>query len=204
MHRRHLSATLALTALAWGLPAGAAPAFVGQPAPAFTLLDTGGRRVSLADFAGRTVVLEWLNPGCPFVRKHDASGNLPGQQKAATAQGVVWLAINSTAPRHPDHLPPAELAAWMAGQGAAPTATLMDPEGLVGRSYGAKTTPQMVIVSPQGRLAYVGAVDSIPSADPKDLAQAIQHVPAALAQLAAGQRPSPAVTSPYGCSVKYE
>lgn len=204
MQRRHLVPVLALSVLVpWSTPQ-AAPAFVGQPAPPFTLQDTAGRRVSLADFAGRTVVLEWLNPGCPFVRKHYASGNLPGQQKAATAQGVVWLAVNSTSPRHADHLPPAELAAWMQAQGAAPTATLLDPEGLVGRSYGAKTTPQMVIINPQGRLAYVGAVDSIPSADPKDLAQATQHVPAALAQIAAGQRPSPAVTAPYGCSVKYE
>lgn len=207
MQRRHLPTALAVisaSALAWSLPAPAAPVSVGQPAPPFSLKDTAGRLVQLADFAGKTVVLEWTNPGCPFVRKHYASGNLPAQQKAATAAGVIWLTVNSTSPRHGDHMAPAALGDWMTAQGAAPTATLLDPDGLVGRSYGAKTTPQLVVIQPQGRLAYVGAVDSIASARPEDIARATQHVPGVLAQLAAGQPVRPAVTVPYGCSVKYD
>ncbi len=207
MQRRHLSAALAVlsaSALAWSLPAQAAPAAVGQPAPAFSLKDTTGRLVQLADFAGKTVVLEWTNPGCPFVRKHYSSGNLPAQQKAAGSAGVVWLTVNSTSPRHGDYLAPAALGDWMKAQGAVPAATLLDPDGVVGRAYGAKTTPQMVVIQPQGRVAYVGAVDSIASAKPEDIARATQHVPAVLAQLAEGRPASPAVTVPYGCSVKYD
>jgi hypothetical protein len=180
-----------------------AAAAVGQPAPAFQASDTAGRPVSLADFKGKHVVLEWVNPGCPYVRKHYDSGNLPSTQQRATARGVVWLAINSTAEDHGDYKSPAELAAWMGTKGAAPTATLMDADGRVGRAYGARTTPHLYIVDPKGTLIYTGAIDSKPSANPADIATATNHVDAALADALAGRPVATPVTRPYGCSVKY-
>jgi hypothetical protein len=147
----------------------AAPAVVGQPAPAFSATDTAGRTVNLADFKGKTVVLEWVNPGCPYVRKHYGSGNLPATQKDATAQGVVWLAINSTAKDAGDYQPPAQLAQWMQSQGAAPSATLMDESGRIGMAYGARTTPHLYVIDAKGMLAYAGAIDSKPTANPADI-----------------------------------
>lgn len=192
-----LAACIALPAVA------AAQAVVGREAPSFQAPDTAGRSVSLADHRGRWVVLEWTNPGCPFVRKHYDSGNLPAQQQQAVAQGVVWLAVNSTAREAGDYLPPAQLQAWLKARGAAPTATLMDVDGQVGRAYGARTTPQMAVIDPQGRLVYSGAIDDRPTANPGDIAGARQHVREALAEAMAGKPVSRPVTQPYGCSVKY-
>ena len=185
------------------LPAAAAQAIVGQPAPAFSVADTGGKPVSLADFKGKTVVLEWVNPGCPYVRKHYDSANMQGTQKSATAQGVVWLSVNSTHPSHVDYRKPAEMTAWMKAQNAAPTATLMDSDGKVGRAYGARTTPHLYIVDAKGTLAYAGGIDDRPSANPADTRTAKNHVTAALADMQAGRPIAQASTRPYGCSVKY-
>lgn len=192
-------------AAAFTLLAGsaAAQAVVGQPAPAFTAQDTGGKTVSLADFKGRHVVLEWLNPGCPYVQKHYDSGNMQATQKAATAKGVVWLAVNSTAQDHGDYLAPAKLAGWMQGHKAAATATLVDADGKVGKAYGARTTPHMYLIDPAGKLVYAGAIDSKPSANKADIASATNHVQAALADALAGKPVALATTRPYGCSVKY-
>jgi AhpC/TSA family len=185
----------------------AAPAFaaavVGQPAPVFRAVDTAGKTVSLADFKGRHVVLEWVNPECPFVRKHYDSGNMQATQKGATAKGVVWLAVNSTRRDHVDYKAPAELASWMAQSQAVPTATLMDVDGTVGRAYGARTTPHLYVVDPAGKLVYAGAIDSKPSANPADVKTATNHVDAALAETLAGKPVRVAATQPYGCSVKY-
>jgi len=194
--------SLSLMALA-AAPAAAWAAAVGQPAPAFSATDTAGRTISLADFKGRHVVLEWVNPGCPYVRKHYESGNLPATQKQATAQGVVWLAVNSTASEHGDYLPPGQLAAWMKARGAVPTATLMDEDGQLGRAYGARTTPHMYVIDPKGVLVYAGAIDSKPTANPADIASATNHVTAALADTLAGRAVATPVTRPYGCAVKY-
>ncbi len=180
-----------------------AAATVGQPAPAFTATDTSGKRVSLADFKGKHVVLEWVNPGCPYVVKHYSSGNMQGTQKEATAKGVVWLAVNSTAADHRDYQAPAALAQWMQQQKAAASATLMDADGQVGRAYGARTTPHMYIVDPKGLLVYAGAIDNKPSSNPADTATATNHVKVALAEALAGKPISLASTRPYGCSVKY-
>ena len=180
-----------------------AAAAVGQPAPAFTATDTAGRSVSLADFKGKHVVLEWVNPGCPYVRKHYGAGNMQTTQKGATAKGVVWLAVNSTASEHGDHLKPAEMAAWMRQHGAAATATLMDESGQVGRAYGARTTPHMYVIDPAGTLVYAGAIDSKPSADPADIPTATNHVNAALADTLAAKAVATPTSRPYGCSVKY-
>jgi peroxiredoxin len=181
----------------------AAPAVVGQPAPAFSATDTSGKTVSLADFKGKTVVLEWVNPGCPYVRKHYDSANMQGTQKGAVGQGVVWLAVNSTAQGHYDYKKPADMAAWMQSQKASATATLMDSEGKVGRTYGARTTPHMYIVDAKGTLAYAGGIDDKPSANPADTKTAKNFVTAALADIAAGRPVAQAATRPYGCSVKY-
>ena len=193
----------ACSLLAGALSAAQNVATVGQPAPAFTAVDTSGRTVSLADFKGRHVVLEWVNPGCPYVQKHYGSVNMQGTQKEAAAKGVVWLAVNSTATDHGDYKAPPALAKWMQAQQAAATATLMDSEGKVGRAYGARTTPHMYIVDPKGTLVYAGAIDNKPTANPADVTGATNHVKAALAETLAGKAVTQATTRPYGCSVKY-
>ncbi len=180
-----------------------AAATVGQAAPAFTAVDTRGKTVRLSDFKGKHVVLEWVNPGCPYVQKHYDSLNMQGTQAEATAKGVVWLAVNSTAADHGDYKPPAALAQWMQSQQAKATATLMDADGKLGRAYGARSTPHLYIVDPAGTLVYAGAIDSKPTANPADIASATNHVKVALAESLAGKPVSLPSTRAYGCSVKY-
>jgi peroxiredoxin len=196
-----LSAASALPALAPRMAHAAAS--VGQPAPDFTLSDTAGKPVKLSQFKGKLVVLEWNNPGCPFVRKH-YQGNMQALQKDFTNQGVVWLAINSTEEASGDHLSPAQLARWMTEKGASPSATLMDEDGNVGKAYGARVTPHMFIVNTQGLLAYAGAIDSIPTARVADIEKATNHVRQGLTELLAGQPVSVTTSQAYGCSVKYK
>ena len=200
--RRTLLSAAALLALGAHLPARAAR--VGQPAPDFSLPDTGGKAVRLADFRGRFVVLEWTNPGCPFVRKHYESGNMGATQKLARDQGVAWLAINSTETASGDYLEPPRLADWLKQHQGVPTAVLMDPEGTTGRAYDATTTPHLYIVDPQGMLVYAGGMDSIASARVSDLEKATNPVKAALADIAAKRPIAQAVTKPYGCTIKYK
>lgn len=196
-------------AFAFGAPfliannAHSAPA-PGQKAPDFKATDLSGKAVSLADFKGKTVVLEWVNPGCPFVRKHYNGGNMPATQKDALAKGAVWLAISTTEREHPDWLSPSQLARWQAEKGSAPSATLLDEDGEIGRAYGARTTPHMYIVSPQGMLVYAGGIDSIPSARADDIARATNYIKQAMSEVAAGKPISVATSRPYGCSVKYK
>ena len=184
-------------------PDAAAAAKVDQPAPAFELVDSTGKTRSLSDYAGKTVVLEWTNHECPFVRKHYGSGNMQAQQRDATGKGVVWLSINSSAPGNQGHVDGAAAERVRSQARAAQTAYLLDPDGTVGRAYGAKTTPHMYVIDPKGVLRYAGGIDSIPSADTDDIKQATQYVPQALAELAAGKPVSVKVSRPYGCSVKY-
>ena len=181
-----------------------AAATVGQKAPDFTLTDTAGKTVRLSDFKGKHVVLEWHNPGCPFVRKHYDSANMQALQKEANTKGVVWLAINSTETGHPDYLAPPKLGQWMVQQKAAASATLMDENGSVGKSYGARTTPHMYLVAPDGLLIYAGGIDSIPSARTEDIKTATNYVRQGLSEALAGKPLSQATTRPYGCSVKYK
>lgn len=196
--------TLVLSMFIAAMPGVAlANAVVGQPAPAFSVADASGKTVSLADYKGKTVVLEWVNPGCPYVRKHYDSANMQATQKGAAGQGVVWLAVNSTHPGHYDYRKPADMAAWMQSQKAAPTSTLMDSDGRIGRAYGARTTPHMYIVDARGTLVYAGGIDDKPSSNPADVKTAKNHVNAALADIAAGKPVAQAATRPYGCSVKY-
>jgi peroxiredoxin len=198
---------LALTTLATFALAAMSSSFaavqVGEAAPAFTATDASGKTVSLADFKGRHVVLEWVNPGCPFVVKHYGSGNMQSTQKTANDKGVVWLAINSTNKDHGDYRAPESMQGWMQGHKAVANATLMDSDGKVGRAYGARTTPHMYVIDPSGKLVYAGAIDSKPSANPADITSATNHVKAALAETLAGKAVSVASTKPYGCSVKY-
>ncbi|MBN8504350.1 MAG: thioredoxin family protein [Burkholderiales bacterium] len=178
-------------------------ATVGQPAPAFTVADTSGKAVNLADFKGKTVVLEWTNPGCPFVQKHYKPSNMQNTQRGATGDGVVWLTVSSTNPQAKDYKKPAELAAWMGEQKAAATHTLMDDDGKVGKAYGARTTPHLYVINPAGTLVYAGAIDSKPTGNPADIATATNYVNQALGELKAGKAISQPTSQPYGCSIKY-
>ncbi|MGY4831373.1 thioredoxin family protein [Sphaerotilaceae bacterium SBD11-9] len=193
MTKKLLMAALALSACGVAL----AQAVVGQPAPAFTATDANGKTVNLADYKGKYVVIEWTNPDCPFVQKHYDSGNMPATQKQATAKGVTWLSIQTGAADK------AELQAWQKAKTAAPTDTLLDPDGKVARAYRAKTTPHMFIVDPQGTVVYTGAIDSKPTANPADIKGATNYVNQALGEALAGKPVSQPSTQAYGCSVKY-
>lgn len=196
--------TLGFTALlALAAPLAQAAAVIGQPAPAFSLPDANGQTRSLADFKGKTVVLEWFNHECPFVKKHYGAGNLQRQQDVAEAQGVVWLLVNSSAAGKQGHIDGAQGQRILADWQATPTALLLDHNGDVGRAFGAKTTPQLVVIDAAGIVRYNGAIDSVPSADPADIPGATQYVEAALADLAAGRPVARPATPPYGCSIKY-
>ncbi|WP_048439508.1 thioredoxin family protein [Caenimonas sp. SL110] len=194
---------IALSALAFGVQAHAS-AVVGQPAPEFSLTDVNGKSVKLGDFRGKHVVLEWTNPGCPYVQKHYNSGNMPATQKEAVDKGVVWLAINSTEKAASDYLEPAKLVAWMKERKSVTSATLMDVDGVAGRAYGARTTPHMYIVDPQGKLVYAGGIDSIASSRAEDIKTAVNYVRQSLNEALAGKPISMASTRPYGCSIKYK
>ena len=189
------------------IAASSTPAYAtaqpGQPAPAFRAVDVTGKTVSLSDFRGKTVVLEWNNPNCPFVQKHYSSGNMQSLQQKNTAAGVAWLAINSTNEGHSDYLSPAKLAAWFGEQKAATTAILMDPRGEIGRAYGAKVTPHMYVIDPKGTVVYAGAIDDKRSANPADVKTSTNHVSVALSELAAGKAVANAATTAYGCTIKY-
>ncbi|HEX7916277.1 redoxin domain-containing protein [Rudaea sp.] len=176
---------------------------IGTAAPDFSLTDSKGKTETLSQYKGKTVVLEWNNPGCPFVQKHYSSGNIPKQQADATKDGVVWLTINSGAAGKQGHLDGAGAQAFIAQYHAAPSAYLFDADGKVGRLYGARTTPHMYVIDAGGTLRYMGGIDSIASTDKEDLAKATQYVPQALAELKAGKPVSVATSEPYGCSVKY-
>jgi peroxiredoxin len=192
-----------LSALAVTAIGASAQAVIGQPAPAFSALDANGKTVSLADFKGKHVVLEWVNPGCPYVQKHYNSGNMPATQKATTAKGVTWLAVSSTAKDAGDYRAPKELVSWIEGKGGKPSATLMDDSGRIGRAYGARTTPHMYLIDPQGKLLYAGAIDSKPTSNPADIATATNYVNQAVGEALAGKPVSQPTTRAYGCSIKY-
>ncbi|PZP32472.1 MAG: thioredoxin family protein [Roseateles depolymerans] len=197
LRRTLIAATLATPLLTLAAPA------VDAPAPTFTATTADGRTLSLADLKGKTVVLEWTNHDCPYVRKHYESGNMQAQQKAATAQGVVWVQVISSAPGQQGFVDGAAALKLNADRGAAASAALLDPKGDLGRLYGAQTTPHMYVIRPDGQLAYKGGIDSIATADKADIARAEPYLKLALADVAAGRKVEKASTRPYGCSVKY-
>jgi peroxiredoxin len=194
---------LAATIFAAGLPLAHANIQIGQAAPEFALADVDGKTVKLSDFKGKHVVLEWTNPNCPFVKKHYGSKNMQNIQADYSKKGVVWLAVSSTAVGHEDYFKPADFSKQMKGAGATTNAILMDADGKVGKSYGAKTTPHMYVVDPQGKLVYAGGIDDKRSANPADIASSKNFVRAALDEVLAGKPVSVATSTPYGCSVKY-
>lgn len=186
-----------------GSNALAAPT-LGEPAPDFRVVDTAGITHHLSDFRGKTVVLEWTNHDCPFVKKHyNGSDNMQTLQRAAAEQEVVWLSVISSAPGKQGHVSPAEADALTASRQAAPSAVLLDASGVMGRAYEAKATPHLFVIDTEGRLTYNGAIDSIPSADPADVPKAEPWLQLALAATQQGETPDPALTKPYGCSIKY-
>ncbi|MCX7868918.1 MAG: thioredoxin family protein [Terrimicrobiaceae bacterium] len=194
---------LLLIALAASAALATASPEIGKPAPEFTLKDCSGKQHSLSDFRGKTVVLEWVNHGCPFVVKHYSAGNMQKLQKDATARGVVWLSICSSAPGKQGHMSAAEAAKKCEEVGSHATAYLLDEDGQVGRLYAAKRTPEMFVINPEGILVYKGAIDDKPSANSADIPGAKNFVTAALDEVLAGKPVSKPETAAYGCSVKY-
>ena len=184
-------------------PSAWAAAQVGQPAPAFSVVDTQGRTRTLQEFKGKLVVLEWTNHECPYVRKHYGAGNMQALQQQATSDGVVWLSVISSAPGQQGHVSADQADQLTSSRHARPTAVLLDPQGVMGRAYGAQTTPHLYIVSPDGRLLYNGGIDSIASPNPADIAKATPLLRNALQEARAGKPVTAAMTRPYGCSVKY-
>ena len=176
----------------------------GAPAPAFTAHDIRGQIVSLADYRGKTVILEWTNDGCPFVGKHYNSGNMQALQRRFTQAGDIWLTIASSALGEEGHVSPDEARADIARWKAAPSDFLLDPDGIVGHLYDARATPHMVVIDPAGVLVYMGAIDDKPSVDPVDVKTAKNYVVAAREELAAGKPVAISATRAYGCSVKYK
>src|SRR5580692_861295 len=185
------------------LPVAAQAPKVGAPAPNFTATDSHGKTESLDQFRGKYVVLEWHNNGCPYTIKHYESGNMQSLQKEWTAKGVTWFTVVSSAPGEQGYVNPAEENAYMAKMHASPTAALMDADGKLGHLYDAKTTPEMYVIDPSGKLIYEGAIDNRPTPDQSDIKGADNYVSDALSAALAGKPVNTSYTRPYGCSVKY-
>ncbi len=194
--------SLLAAALTFAVPVFAKPV-IGQPAPDFSVMDASGKTQALSAYKGRTIVLEWNNPECPFVGKHYGAHNMQAQQAEAASQGVVWLTVNSGAAGKQGHLDAAGANAYVAKVGGKENAYLLDADGKVGHAYQAKTTPHMYVIDKDGVLRYMGGIDSIASTDKDDIPKATQYVRQALAELAAGKPVSVPTSEPYGCSVKY-
>ena len=176
---------------------------VGQPAPAFSAVDSQGKTRRLEDFRGKTVVLEWTNADCPYTRKHYTSGNMQSLQGLARDRGVVWLSVISSAPGKQGYVNGPGADALTRSRQAAPTAVLLDPSGSLGRLYHAKTTPHMFVIGPAGDLKYMGGIDSIATADIGDIKNAEPYLKEAMLAVSDGKPVVHSVTRPYGCSVKY-
>ena len=203
-----VAVTLVIAALFTGMIANHAHAVaaamqIGRPAPDFTARDTKGTSLSLSQFRGKTVVLEWTNADCPHTRKHYTSGNMQSIQALAQKNGVVWLTVISSAPGKQGYVNGPAADALTQSRGAVPTAVLLDPSGTMGRLYGAKTTPHMFVIDKDGVLQYMGGIDSIATADVGDIATAEPYLKEAMLAVAQGSPVAHAVTKPYGCSVKY-
>lgn len=191
-----------LMACTLSAPVALATPRIGEAAPAFTAIDSNGHSVKLSDFAGRTVVMEWTNHGCPYVQKW-YRGGMQALQREATGKGAVWLTVLSSAPGTQGHVDGPTANRMMKEQGAAPTHYLLDPDGKVGRAYGAQVTPHMYVIAPDGRLAYMGGMDSIATPDVNDIPKAEPVTRLAIDAVLAGRPVAKSQTRPYGCSVKY-
>ena len=180
-----------------------AAAEVGEKAPGFTATDMMGEKVNLSDFENKVVVLEWINFGCPFVKKHYSSGNMQSLQEKYTGKDVVWLSVNSSAKGKQGYLESEDLVKKIEKEEGQATHVLVDTAGTVGKAYEAKVTPHMMIIAKDGTLAYSGAIDSNPSADPADIETADKLFADALDAVLAGEAVEDAKNKPYGCGVKY-
>jgi peroxiredoxin len=185
------------------VPQIAQAARVGEAAPDFTATASNGKTYRLSDYKGKYVVLEWHNNGCPYTRKHYESGNMQRLQKEWTARGVVWFTVISSAPGMQGYMTAGEENAYLISMQAAPTAALLDPAGQLGHLYGAKTTPHMFVINPNGELIYDGAIDNRPTTDVSDINGATNYVSLALQEAMSGKPVTTPTTRPYGCSVKY-
>jgi peroxiredoxin len=193
-----------IVSLSLALFAGSALAVTaGTAAPDFSVADSNGKSVKLSDYKGRFVVLEWTNPECPFVRAQYGADAMQALQKEAAGKDVVWLTVNSTNKSSSEFKTGAQMNAWMKEKNAAPKAVLIDATSDTGRAYDAKTTPQMFVVDPSGKIVYAGAIDDKRSARESDRKTANNYVRAALNESLAGKPVTVASTTPYGCSVKY-
>jgi peroxiredoxin len=198
-----LYCAMTIVNLSAGMQFASAEALIGAAAPAFTLTDSNGRNLSLADFKGKTVVLEWTSHECPYVGKHYRGNNMQALQKKWTGQGVVWLSVISSAPGQPGHVSPQQANKLTVDREAAPTAVLFDPTGKVGRVYGARTTPHMYVINGEGALVYKGGIDDQPTARLQDLKGARNFVDQAVSEISQGKPVSVTTSRPYGCSIKY-
>lgn len=198
-----LQSIAAVATLSFSLSAIAVPA-INESAPGFTAMDSNGKEVSLKDFAGKKVILEWTNDQCPFVQKHYDSGNMQSLQKQYPDDDVVWLSVISSAEGKQGYVDGAGANKLTKDRDAAPDYVLLDPDGKIGKLYGAKTTPHMYIVDEEGELKYMGAIDSIRSADTSDIPKATNYVSVAMMELASGKEVSSPITQAYGCSIKYK
>jgi peroxiredoxin len=202
MKTKLLTALLTI-AVSSALFAADSPA-VGTNAPDFSLTDSKGKTQSVSQYKGKYVVLEWFNPECPFVKKHYGSGNMQKLQGEFTAKGVVWLTVDSNAPGLEGNLTADQANAKMTEWKTKQSAFVLDPEGKAGRSYGAKNTPHMFVINPEGKIVYEGAIDSKATPNPHDIANSTNYVKVALEESMGGKTVSTANTKPYGCSVKYK
>jgi peroxiredoxin len=198
-----LLTTLLTLAASTALFAADSPA-VGTTAPDFSLTDSKGKTQTVSQYKGKYVVLEWFNPDCPFVKKHYGSGNMQKLQEELTAKGVVWLSIDSSAPGLEGNLTAEQAEKKIAEWKTKQTALVLDPEGKAGRTYGAKNTPHMFVINPEGKIIYEGAIDSKATPNPSDIASSTNYVKVAFEESLAGKTVSNANTKPYGCSVKYK
>lgn len=203
MTRLTVPTIAAFLAVAIATPASAPAATTGTAAPQFTGTDANGRTHQLSQYAGKIVVLEWTNNECPYVRKHYGSGNMQRLQSEATAQGVVWLSVVSSAPGKEGYVTAEQARELTTSRGAHPTAVLLDPAGVIGRAYSAKTSPHMFVIDAQQRIVYQGAIDDKPTTDPASLNGARNYVREAIADLRSGKPIEVSETTSYGCSVKY-
>lgn len=201
MSNRAHAFVVAAASLLFTLTATAAK--VGNKAPEFSLTDVNGKEHTLSDYRGKIVVLEWINHGCPYVSKHYDSRNMQTLQADLTGKDIVWLSICSSAPGKQGHMSNRKWQSAIRSKGMNSSAVLVDESGEVGRAYGARTTPHMFVIDDKGVLAYEGAIDSVRSVDPADIARAKNYVISAVEALIKGDEVSPSVTKPYGCSIKY-
>jgi peroxiredoxin len=199
-----LTLTIIASLVTTALYAIDSPPPAGSTASDFSLADAKGKIHSLSEYKGKYVVLEWFNPECPFVKKHYGSGNMQKLQNEYTSKGVAWLTIDSNAPGTEGNMTPDQAekvtSAWKTHQ----TALLLDPEGKAGRAYGAKNTPNMVVINPEGKIVYEGAIDSKATPNPADIPNSTNYVKVALDESLSGKPVTTSTTKPYGCSVKYK